>query len=113
MKLFEKRLFVGRRSTRLPYRLSRPPVIESGKTYPLVVFLHGAGERGSDNQAQLKWCVADFAKPEIRERHPCFVLAPQCPKGQKWVDVPWDENRSQPLPAEPSPPMRALIGLFE
>ena len=30
----------------LPYRLLRPAKVEDGKRYPLVVFLHGAGERG-------------------------------------------------------------------
>ena len=33
----------------LPYRLLRPAKEEAGKRYPLVIFLHGAGERGTDN----------------------------------------------------------------
>ena len=37
----------------LRYCALAPQQIEQGKSYPLVVFLHGAGERGEDNQAQL------------------------------------------------------------
>lgn len=38
----------------LLYRLAEPAKVEAGKKYPLVVFMHGAGERGNDNEAQLK-----------------------------------------------------------
>jgi predicted peptidase len=49
----------------------------SGK-YPLVIFLHGSGERGNDNEAQLKWGVLNFATDE-NMAHPAIVIAPQCP----------------------------------
>ena len=113
MNHFEKHLFVGKRGAKLPFRLLRPKNVVRGERYPLVVFLHGAGERGSDNNAQLKWCAKDFAKPEVRMKHPCFVVVPQCPKGGKWVDTPWDQSRSFPMPNEPSPSMRSLIGLID
>ncbi|MDD3780837.1 MAG: phospholipase, partial [Proteiniphilum sp.] len=37
----------------LLYRQLNPLQVEDGKKYPLVLFLHGAGERGADNRAQL------------------------------------------------------------
>ena len=37
----------------LKYRLLRPEAEKAGQKYPLVLFLHGAGERGDDNQKQL------------------------------------------------------------
>ena len=58
------------------YTLIRPLNPEKDKKYPLVVFLHGAGERGDDNKAQLKYFPEWMAKPEIWEKYPCFVLAP-------------------------------------
>ncbi|MGD0725793.1 MAG: cadherin-like beta sandwich domain-containing protein [Spirochaetia bacterium] len=63
------------------YRLFVPDGYDPSKPCPLVLFLHGAGEMGSDNEIQL---VANqgatvWAKPELQARHPCFVLAPQCP----------------------------------
>ena len=36
------------------YRLAVPEKPEAGKLYPLVLFLHGSGERGTDNSSQLK-----------------------------------------------------------
>ena len=76
---FEAREFSAD-GAKLPYRLLQPANIEVGKKYPLVVFLHGAGERGDDNKVQIKHGAPLFAKPESREKFPCFVLAPQCAK---------------------------------
>jgi predicted peptidase len=96
----------------LPYRLLKPKKIEAGKRYPLVLFLHGAGERGSENENQLKYLPTWLASDENREKYPCFVLAPQCPDEMKWADVPWDNPASQPL-GEMSVSMRAVVGLLD
>ena len=48
----EKKITVGGQEHR--YRLGVPSAIEDGKRYPVVLFLHGAGERGRDNRAQLR-----------------------------------------------------------
>ena len=45
---FEKKVYVTASGDSLNYRLLRPEVEQDGKKYPLVLFLHGAGERGSD-----------------------------------------------------------------
>jgi predicted peptidase len=81
--LLEKRTFEGDKGS-LPYRLLKPEGSDSKKKYPLVVFLHGAGERGKDNSAQLKHGVVNFASGENRKKYPCFLIAPQCPTGQFW-----------------------------
>ena len=51
----------------LLYRAATPARVEPGKKYPLVVFLHGAGERGGDNVAQLK-NVTRFILSYMREK---------------------------------------------
>lgn len=69
----------------LPYRLYTPN-FDKSKKYPLVVFLHGAGERGKDNEKQItanKGAVI-WATPEVQLKNPCFVLAPQCPENGWW-----------------------------
>jgi predicted peptidase len=76
--------------------------------YPLVIFLHGAGERGDDNQKQLVHGMNDFAADEIMAKYPAFVLAPQCPEGQKWSEVDWSA-KSSTLPAEISPSLAATL----
>lgn len=95
------------------YRLLKPASIDDNKKYPLVVFLHGAGERGSDNENQLKYFPTQMAQPHWRERFPCYVLAPQCPKDQKWVDVDWSLKESHQTPAETSGPMQAVISMIQ
>lgn len=67
------------------YRLMEPAKIEPGKQYPVVLFMHGAGERGDDNKHQLLYLPELLASDENRERYPCFVIAPQCPTNKWWV----------------------------
>lgn len=90
--LFEPREFVGEGGESLQYRLLKPADFDPDKKYPLVIFLHGAGERGDDNKAQLKHGMANFCTPEARSKYPCYVLAPQCPMGQRWADVDWSAD---------------------
>lgn len=88
-----------------------PPAIEPGRRYPLVVFLHGAGERGSDNERQLKYLPAWMAEPALRERHPCFLLAPQCREDERWVDISWADKKSTPQ-GPPTTDMLAVIAVL-
>ena len=76
-------------STRLPYRLYVPPMLDPTRKYPLVLSLHGAGGRGDDNRKQLGQSTAGWICEEVQARHPCFILMPQCPKGKKWVETPF------------------------
>ena len=50
---YEKGVYVSSQGDSLNYRLLRPEEEKPGRKYPLVLFLHGAGERGDDNQKQL------------------------------------------------------------
>jgi predicted peptidase len=72
----------------LPYRLLKPKSIDANQEYPLVIFLHGAGERGDDNEKQLIHGMNDFASDEIMAKYPAFVIAPQCPRGEAWGGIP-------------------------
>ena len=49
---FSKELFIADKDS-LPYRLLLPKDFDNVKKYPLIVFLHGVGERGNDNELQL------------------------------------------------------------
>jgi predicted peptidase len=69
----------------LPCRVLLPHDYQPARfAYPLVLFLHGSGERGSDNHAQLRHGVAGFNAPTVRARHPAIVVAPQAPAGGNW-----------------------------
>ncbi len=93
LKLFEPREYVADSGEVLKYRLLKPADFDPDKKYPLVVFLHGAGERGDDNSAQLVHCMSEFCTAERRQQYPCYVLAPQCPTEQKWADVDWTSDK--------------------
>ncbi len=96
------------------YRLMRPET-EPEQSYPLVLFLHGAGERGSDNSRQLRHLPAWLASERARREHPCYVLAPQCAPGEWWVDG--DARRAlrsdAPVDASPSNSLRAALAALE
>ena len=75
----------------MPYRLFIPANYNPNNSYPLVLFLHGAGERGTDNNAQLtaNKGATLWAETANQATHPCFVVAPQCPAGKQWVNTDW------------------------
>ncbi|WP_175517055.1 carboxylesterase family protein [Planctomicrobium piriforme] len=108
---FESHVFQVPNGQSLPYRLLRPVTVEPGKKYPLILFLHGAGERGTDNVAQLKHVAQELATPEMQKRHPAFVIAPQCPTGKQWVDTPWTAD-SHTMPEQPSETLALTIALL-
>lgn len=68
----------------LPYRVLLPEPYDVSRRYPLVIFLHGSGERGRDNERQLLHGVHHFARPEVRRALPAIVVAPQCPPESSW-----------------------------
>lgn len=102
----EAREYTDTTGKKLPYRLFKPEKIEPGKKYPLVLLLHGAGERGSDNKIQLTWWWKSgqrslLTSPAFVESG-AFALCPQCPSEKQWVDVPWSKGSfKSPTISEP------------
>ncbi len=108
---YEARVFTAPEG-KLPYRLLKPQNFDVSKKYPLVLLLHGAGERGDDNQQQLKWGGDTFTTPEAREKYTAFVMVPQCPKDKKWVDMDWGGTVGT-APADPGDTQKLLLGAFD
>jgi predicted peptidase len=98
---FEKKIFIPKTGDTLLYRLLRPVKSDSSIKYPLVIFLHGAGEREKDNTSQLKRGVMNFATDVNRKMYPCYIVAPQCPPDYRWVEVDW-KLPSHIMPKQPS-----------
>lgn len=92
----------------LNYRMLFPDA-DTFRKYPLVIFLHGSGERGNDNEAQLKWGVMNFATDQNMMLHPAIVLAPQCPEKMSWSNF---SRTTMTLESAPTKPMELLIGLI-
>jgi predicted peptidase len=112
---FEKKKFVQGSDTLL-YRILYPAHQQPGKTYPMVLVLHGSGEKGNDNQAQLVWGASLFVDSLNRAKYPAIVLFPQCPANDFWVNgsVAADSlGFSFPANAPPTQAMRLVMELVK
>ncbi len=107
----EKHIFRNPAGESIPYRLLIPQQYDPQKKYPLILFLHGAGERGNDNEAQL--IHAEVLRLATDADDPCFLVAPQCPPDCRWVEVPWDRKEPHHTPDQPSRPMRLVLQLLD
>lgn len=94
---YERNVFVPSQGDSLPYRLLRPEMEKAGEKYPLVLFLHGGGERGNDNDKQLVHGGQMFLNPVNREKYPAYVLIPQCPTDGYWA---YNSRPTSFIPAE-------------
>lgn len=103
----------GGRPVEFAYRLMRPAAVAAGATYPLVLFLHGAGERGTDNEKQLMYLPTWMAEPDRRAQYPCFVLAVQCREGSRWADFNWSDKKSTPQKPEPTADLAAAVAALD
>ena len=84
--LYKPEKFIQGTDTLL-YRILMPENFDKTKTYPVLLFLHGAGERGNDNKAQLIHGSKLFLRPEVRANYPAIVIFPQCPEDSYWSNV--------------------------
>ena len=85
----------------------------SGNDAPAVLlFLHGAGERGNDNQLQLKNCAADIVNFCETEKIKAVLLFPQCPQNVMWIEQSWSLPEHEMTP-EPTPQLRHALELLD
>jgi predicted peptidase len=94
--LYEKKEFIRDNDT-LRYRILYPQDYKATKKYPLILLLHGAGERGNDNKAQLIHGSTLFTDPANRQQYPAIVIFPQCPRNDFWARIDRDPNRKDSL----------------
>jgi len=102
---FTCRMYVTSIGQKLPYKVLYPENFNPAEKYPLILFLHGAGERGTDGQLQTVHGNDLFAGPQTAG---AIVLAPQCPEEDSWIlKVKWS---SWP---EEAPISGSLMGVKE
>lgn len=109
---FLPRTYTGKKNSSLPYRLLVPKNYDRSRQYPLILFLHGSDERGTDNRRQLFVGLHIFADEKKMDQFPCFIIAPQCPLEMKWVEVNWKAD-THLMPRTPSPAMALSLGLVQ
>lgn len=120
---YEQQVFLAS-SGPLPFRIWRPQGAIAGSTtddnssssvatgFPLLLFLHGAGERGTDNEVTLVHGAHDFAGPMVQRENPCFVVVPQCPVDDVWASIDRTHEPTK-LAAQPSPALRSVQQLLD
>jgi predicted peptidase len=69
--------------------------------WPIILFLHGAGERGDDGLIQTEVGIGRAIR-EHRDRFPAIVVMPQCRKNDWWAQSPMDEQAIATLEAATS-----------
>lgn len=104
---FQAEEFTSSSGLKLPYRVLYPENFDVSKKYPLVLFLHGAGERGTDNNVQLKHGGAMFTNPVNRTKYPCIAIFPQCPQ-----DLWWAGGINAPAETEAGKAVKELLDSF-
>ncbi len=81
---YKKEIFTNSEG-RLPYCILYPQVFNADSSYPLLIFLHGAFEKGTDNESQLNIGGHYFLREENRKNFPAIILFPQCPADDSWA----------------------------
>ena len=117
--LYERHWYVRKKDS-LPYRLLLPKDYDASKKYPLILFLHGGGERGKDNKAQLTHGASLFLRDSIRENYKAIVVFPQCAAESYWSNVHILTDSIQKTRhfrfqsgGEPTAAMKLVLGLLE
>ena len=110
---YQSRTFKLNASKSLPYRLFIPKDYDAAKAYPVILTLHGAGERGNDNRSQLNHLFTNmWADDSIQKEHPCFVIAPQCPANEWWVVSPtFGDYKYEQAPVTDN--LKAALGILD
>jgi predicted peptidase len=114
---YDRGNFIAKGDT-LPYRILFPLNFDPAKKYPVLFVLHGAGERGNDNQAQLLHGGDLFLKGEVRQQFPAIVIFPQCPANSFWSNVIYKTDSTVntftfQTDAPPTKAMHALMAFID
>ncbi len=111
-EICEEYYYESRYGITMAYRLYLPSNYDENKDYPVFIYLHGAGHRGSDNAATVSNIVYNFFNHENVPMDETIVLIPQCPEKMQWVNQPW-ANGNYTLKGTPeSIPMKTLVSLI-
>ena len=81
--MYTKHKWVNDRFYNFGYTKYLPADYDESKKYPLVLFLHGAGERGEDLDVASRHGFMKHVREDGAE-YPFIFVAPQCPVGKFW-----------------------------
>jgi predicted peptidase len=117
---FATRLYADQSGTSMTYYLYGPSSYTPAGKYPLVVVLHGGGETANPQASAQQnrdvlinqVYVQAFTATAVQQEWPSFVVVPQVPAGQRWVNVPAAVS-AYTLAPEPSRPLGLALGIVQ
>ncbi|HLP96794.1 MAG TPA: glucoamylase family protein [Saprospiraceae bacterium] len=108
---FHRAIYQDKAGETLPYQMMTPWKTTPAGKYPLVIFLHGSGERGLQNHEQMRNGVHAFCEEWVREKYPHYLLVPQCPPDMRWGGS--SQNWQTLYQEEPTAAGRMVLELIE
>ncbi len=78
-------LSANKRAGELPAVMWVPPTYTAEQKWPLIIYLHGSGERGVDNEKQVRVGIGSYIYQHPEWFSSCLVLMPQCPPDHAWT----------------------------
>lgn len=96
----------------LPFRLYLPDGYDENGAYPVLLFLHGAGQRGTDNVQHITYALPGLFNDLDSPVYGAIVVCPQCPPDEQWVDTPYSQGSYRLDDVPISPLMHAVVELM-
>ena len=101
--VLKKEVHIASDGTELPYRIYVPDDYNPEKQYSFLLFLHGAGNRGTDNNSQVSQNTGlidriingetvEYNGQKLDSSKEFIIVAPQCAPEKQWVDTPWGKT---------------------
>ncbi len=106
---FNPNRFTSQQGFTLPYQLRVP---QGEGPFPVLLLMHGAGERGTDNQAPFVHFNPLFAE-ESTPLNQAIIIIPQCPEDMRWVEYGWEKGSYLKENAPLSPAFFAVTQLLQ
>lgn len=104
--IYTDRTIDGASTDSIPFGLALPKDYDpAGATqYPLILYLHGKGAAENDTNKQLKQDTARFfaRNAQLVPGENAFVLAPQTPDGEQWLDISLEPEDNGPYTQDAS-----------
>lgn len=128
--VLQKKTFTASNGLAMPYRLFLPSGYSEKVKYPVLIYLHGRGQRGTDNGKRvysggLFLGRRSIVSPPMQQAFPAIILVPQCSdkttneEWAKWVgntpETPFlglGKDGSYALAPEPSDSGKAVLELI-
>ncbi len=103
--MMKSAIYTNRAGVAQAYRIAVPQFPQPGRKYPLILFLHGSGECGTDNLKQIKVGLPNLITTLLKRSkpEPVMIVAPQCQTNNWFVkSLAFTEEYSMPQQSAPA-----------